>query len=163
MDAGIASDERVVARQHGLPVAAGEVHGAAVAGGNIAIRVLGCDREAVARAGGRRRREAGNGERLGGRGADRDARLRPCNRGLDGIRRGQGLGGGSLERRAKSVHAVVAAGEGIGGGQGGIPVGAAELDRTQVTASRVAIGIFRGHGKGVSNAGHGRRRIAGDH
>ena len=162
MDSPIAGHERVIARQHRLPVAAGEVHGADVAGGNIAISVPGRDREAVASAGGRRRGEAGDGERVGSRGVHRDAYLRPCDRGLAGVRGGQGLAGGRLERRAERVHAVVAADEGIGGGQAGVLVGAAELDRTQVSGNRVAIGICRGHGKGVGHAGHGRRRVAGD-
>src|SRR5262249_57488703 len=61
--AGIAGDERVVARQDGLSVAAGEVNGAGVSDGGVAVGVQGRDGHAegaaCSAAGGRGQREVG--------------------------------------------------------------------------------------------------------
>src|SRR5207245_1566812 len=49
MDASVGGDERVVGRQGGLAVAAAEAHGAEIAGGGVAVSILGGDGDVAGR------------------------------------------------------------------------------------------------------------------
>ena len=77
--AGVRGGERVVRRQYGLRIGAGEVDRARVANRGVAEWILGDDRNIVGYSGGGGRREAGNDQATGGGGVDRDGRLRAGN------------------------------------------------------------------------------------
>src|SRR5438094_565334 len=72
----VAAGESVVARQHGLSVAAREVNRAGVARRQIAVAILGGEGEVASYPRRRRRREPGNDQAASGCGVDDDTCLR---------------------------------------------------------------------------------------
>ena len=143
MHALVGGGEGVVGGQHGLPVAAGEVDRAPVAGGDVAVgsravTVMVPATPAVVDEGKPVTLNVAAGSAAG---IDRDARLRAGDAAGRRVRGGQRLRAGRIERGAEGMHAGVGGGEGVVAGQRGAAVGAGEVDRADVAGGHVAVGV----------------------
>ena len=78
------------------------------------------------------------------------------------VGRGDRLGAGGDERHGEGVRSRVGRGEGVGGGQDGLGVGAGEVDRAGVSGGHVAVRVMDGHGDVVRHARGVGRGETGD-
>ena len=153
--AGVCGRKRVVGRQGGLGVGAGEVDRAGVARGGVAVGVAGHDRDIARCPCDDRRREAGEHQATGSCRVDDDAGLRAGDGAGGRIGSGQRLAPGGFERDAKGMHAGIGRHESVIGRQGRLAIAAREMHRAGVAGGSVAVeilGLDR-HGAGHSRAG----------
>src|SRR5262249_38230598 len=149
-----AAAEGAVARQAGGAVATGELDRAGITGGRIVELVLGGDCEVEGGAGGGAAGGA-DGEMVGRRGADDDGVAGAGNGGGHRVGGGYRLAAGGRQGDAKGAGAVAQRGVAR---QGGVGVGAGEVDRTGVAGVHVVVGVERGHGHVETRARGGRAR-----
>src|SRR5207253_2666254 len=110
----------------------------------------------------RRGRRRQSREAEGGRGPGAHGRGQVHGQSVGRVRGGDSLVPGRLEYDRKRVGPAVGGGERVIGGQTGLAVAAAEVDRAPITRGRVAGTIHGGDGDAGGGAGrNGRRQVNG--
>src|SRR5207302_1225952 len=103
----IRPDERIVRRQGGLTIRAGEVDLAGITRSGVPVGIPGRDRDSAGHTRGDERWEAGDDQATGGCRLDGNAGLRTGNGAGGGVGGGQRLAAGGLERGTKGTHAGI--------------------------------------------------------